>query len=168
MRRCALALVVLLTALPLGHTSAREAGAARAAPAAAAEVAEREPNRYELTGQGLRVLYSTTGLRGRPTLSYRDRSRSLAFTGDEIRAEATELGTLVTVTLRLLGAGDAGLVTFTLVVPRVNLGPGNSAPIETIGITTVRRLSMVPGLPLGQTDRYSVARLRGTARFVTF
>ncbi len=156
MRRRTLALAALLAALPLGH----------AAPSAA-EVVGREPNQYQLAGQGLRVLYSTTGVQGRPTLSYRDRSRTLSFTGDDVRVEVTELGTLVTVTLRLLGAGDAGLVTFTLVVPRVNLGPRGTAPVETVGITTTRRLSMAPGMPLGQTDRYGVARLRGTARFVT-
>jgi hypothetical protein len=150
-------LAALLAACWLGHM---------AAPAIAAPPAQPAPDLYQLDGGQIHVVYSTTGLRGRPSLTYRDGSRMLSFEGNEIRTQQTELGTLVTVTVFL--TVDTGSTTFTLLLPHVNLGPSNRADIRTVGITTVHRLSPIPGLPQGQTDRYSVTRLQGTAQFVLF
>jgi hypothetical protein len=171
-RRYALAVLVTALLLPLGHASAQGAGRPpsvvgpdRRAPAAAEVV---EPNFYQLAGEGLRVTYLTEGGRGQPqpTLRYRDGSRVLLFTGDEIRTEETELGRLVTVTIRL--RVDVDSTTFTLVVPHVNLGPGNQAAFRTIGITTVHHQPFAPEPPVGPVEKYRVTRLRGTAEYVAF
>jgi len=53
--------------------------------------------------------------------------------------------------------------TFTLLVPRVQLEPNQSAPVDTLGITAIHRFSLVPALQHGQQDIYSVDRLHGTA-----
>jgi hypothetical protein len=61
---------------------------------------------------------------------------------------------------------DSGSTTFTLLVPQINLGQTNSAPISTEGITTIHRFSLVPAFNHGQIELYQVERLSGTAQFV--
>lgn len=122
------------------------------------------PNLYHLNGHHLHVMYSTSGIDGRPHLTYQDAVQTLTFTGDQIRSETTEIGTLVTVDLRK--SVDAGRTTFSLLVPTVNLGTENSVPIATDGITTIHRFSIVAKFNQGQTELYSFTRLTGTASFV--
>jgi hypothetical protein len=53
-------------------------------------------------------------------------------------------------------------------VPNVNLPASHTAAIETFGVTTFHRFSIVPALNLGQTETYTVTPLCGTASFVLF
>ena len=125
------------------------------------------PNLYQLHGGPLHVTYSTTSFTGKPQLSYKDGSQSLNFTGDQIRKTSTEIGTLVTVTIRM--TVDSGSTTFTLLVPTVNLtGSVMTAPVQTIGITTVHRFSVVPVGNQGQTELYTGTQLSSTASHVMF
>jgi hypothetical protein len=131
---------------------------------ATASAPGKHPNHYELSGDGISVIYSTTSFGGRPMLSYHDKSQSRSFVGDQIRTVDTEIGTLVTVTLFL--TPDSGSTTFTLLIPEVNLRASDSAPISTYGITTLHRLTLI-GPPLqGQTELYTMDALQGTASFV--
>ena len=123
----------------------------------------KHPNHYDLSGGGISVIYSTTTFGGRPMLSYHDKSQSRTFVGDQIRTVDTEIGTLVTVTLFL--TPDSGSTTFTLLIPEVNLGVSDSAPISTDGITTLHRLTIIGPPRQGQTELYTVHALRGTAAF---
>jgi hypothetical protein len=124
------------------------------------------PDLYQLHGDQLHIMYSTTSFDGKPRFDYQDASQTLAFEGDQIRTVTTEIGTLVTVTIcRTI---DRGSTTFTLFVPTVNLGSSNQAPINTEGITTIHRFSIVPAFNQGQTELYAVTRLTGTASFVNF
>jgi len=105
--------------------------------------------------------------RARPSAEPALRRRSgLHFTGDQIRTTTTEIGTLVTVTIRL--TVDAGSTSFTLLVPHVNLDQGRHAPIVTEGITTLHRFSIFPPANHGQTELYTVIPLTGTAQAVVF
>ena len=126
------------------------------------------PNHYQLQGEHLHITYSTTSFTGKPQLSYKDASQSLNFTGDEIRKTTSEIGTLVTVTIRR--TVDSGSTTFTLLVPTVNLTGAIPPPAEihTIGITTVHRFSVAPVGNRGQTELYTVTQLSGTASHVLF
>jgi hypothetical protein len=125
----------------------------------------KQPNLFEVAGYGIQVTYSTTSLNGQPQFNYQDTHQSRLFTGDQIRTEATELGTLVSVVIQL--TPDAGSTAFTLVVPRVNLRQFDSVNITTIGITTLHKTSII-GPPHGQTDFYTVHTLQGTASVVAF
>src|SRR5262249_4278839 len=58
------------------------------------------PNLYQLQGKHLHVSYSTSGFDGRPHFTYQDAHQNLNFAGDDIRTVQTEIGTLVTVTIR--------------------------------------------------------------------
>jgi hypothetical protein len=124
------------------------------------------PNLYRLQGHNLQVTFSSSGFDGQPHLQYHDAFQTLHFSGDEIRILTTEIGALVTVTIRM--TVDSGSTAFTMLVPNVNLEGINSVDITTYGITTIRRFSIVPEFNQGQLDTYAVTELRGTAAHVVF
>lgn len=127
---------------------------------------ERAPNLYQVHGAHLHVTYATTSFTGGPRFTYQDANGTQSFEGDAIRTAETEIGTLVTVTIAR--TVDAGSTSFTLLVPRVNLGQANQVPITTEGVTTLHRFSIVPALNTGQLDVYRVVGLTGTASAVEF
>lgn len=124
------------------------------------------PNQFQLSGHGLSLEYTTTGIDGQPHFSYHDHSFTKSFSGNEISTEDTALGSLVSV--RLMLTIDAGSTTFTLLIPRINLNPGETVHVRTEGILTIHRLSIVQSLNHGQRDHYTVKALRGTAQNVVF
>jgi hypothetical protein len=126
--------------------------------------AAQAPNLYQLSGKHLNITYSTTGIDGKPHFSYQDLQQTLSFTGDQIRSVVTEIGTLVSVTIRM--TVDTGGTTFSLLLPRVNIPGEQSVPVETVGITTLHRFSVLP--INGQRDFYTVTRLQGSASRVFF
>jgi len=122
------------------------------------------PNKYHLQGGMLRVTYATTSISGKPRLTYQSSGRILIFTGEEIRRATSELGTLVTVSIKTIP--DASSTTFSILLPNVNLDARNNAPMSTVGITTVHRTSIGgPGMVKGQVDTYTTTALKGTATF---
>ena len=86
--------------LPLGghrqeETMSTTSQTQSAAPAQAPLVAA---NMFAVAGGGLHVSYSTSGIDGKPHLSYQDPMRALSFTGDQIRRVEGDLGAIVSVT----------------------------------------------------------------------
>lgn len=126
--------------------------------------ATQPPNLYQLSGKHLNITYSTSGIDGKPHFSYQDLQQTLSFTGDQIRSVETEIGTLVSVTIRM--TVDTGGSTFSLLLPRVNIPGEQSVPVQTVGITTLHRFSILP--INGQLDFYTVTRLHGSAARVFF
>ncbi len=120
-----------------------------------------QPNVYRLHGRELHVTYLPVGAGGLSHLTYQDAVQTLNFTGNQVRVVDAEIGRLVSVTIRM--TVDTGSTEFTVLIPTVNLGSSKTDHIETIGITTIHRFSLVPSLNLGQTELYSCTRLRGTA-----
>jgi hypothetical protein len=57
---------------------------------------------------------------------------------------------------------------FHVLVRRVSPGPNNLAPIQTFGVTTLNRFSVIPVLNQGQMQIYSVTGFEGTAEFIPF
>jgi len=126
-----------------------------------------QPNFYAVSGGGLHVTYSTTSINGQPHVSYVSPFVSHNFSGSQITTSPSPLGTLVTVTIQM--TVDSGSTSFTLLVPRVNLGgPADHVPIDTQGITTHHRFSVFQGAMHGQLDTYAVQELTGTASHVEF
>jgi hypothetical protein len=127
----------------------------------------RSPNLFHLQGHGLHVTYSTSGLDGKPHLTYQDAHQTLNFFGDDIRAVPTEVGTLVTVSIRR--TVDTGYTSFSVLIPDVNLPAGsNSAMVSTEAITTIHRFSVIPAFNTGQLETYSFTALVGNASQVAF
>ena len=129
----------------------------------AAQSAQQAPNLYQFNGQRLHIVYSSGN--GKSSLTYQSTSQTLKFSGDQIRITDTEIGTLVTVPIRL--TVDTGSTTFTLLLPRVNLNASKQASVEAIGITTIHRFSTIPSFNQGQIENYSTTKLTGTAQFVS-
>lgn len=125
-----------------------------------------KPNLYNLKGGQIQITYSTSGIDGKPHFNYQDAQQTLSFVGGEIRTTPSELGTLVSVSIRR--TVDTGSTSFTLLVPNVNLNQGKTAQVTTEGITTVHRFSVIPKFNQGQTESYAVTPLTGTARSVAF
>lgn len=127
-------------------------------------VATKQPNLYELSGDGINITYTLQPFAGPPQFNYHDATQSHLFKGKEIRTVDTEIGSLVSVTLRL--TPNSGSTSFTVLIPKVNLGRSDSAPVTTVGITTLHKFIIV-GPPLqGQSELYTVHPLQGTASFV--
>ncbi|MHC5594611.1 MAG: hypothetical protein ACYTXC_01330 [Nostoc sp.] len=125
------------------------------------------PDLYQFQGKNVSITYSTTSFTGKPLFTYKDQQQTLNFTGNEqIRSVETEIGTLVTVTIRQ--TVDTGNTLFTLILPRVNLGNSKSAVVETKGITTTNIFSVIPKFNQGQRQTYTTIPLTGTAQSVQF
>lgn len=122
------------------------------------------PDLYQLTGSHIHITYTTSSVDGRPTMSYQDPYHGMSFSGDEIRTVEGDLGTLVSVTLRM--SDDAGSTSLSVFIPRMRIEQGTLAPIHTECVTTVHRFSLIPNFHLGQLDTYSVVPLNGMAQFV--
>jgi len=122
------------------------------------------PNHYQLSGCGISVTYLPVGAGGLAHFQYQDSQRTLNFSGNQIRTvDVPDVGDIVSVTLLL--TVDSGSTTFSVLIPRTTLSntSGSSAHIETDGITTVHRFSLVPAVDLGQDEIYNVTHLQGTA-----
>jgi hypothetical protein len=121
----------------------------------------KEPNYYELRGDDVTVTYRTLGTSS--SFSYCTEELQLHFDGEKIRTQTTELGTEVSVTVEEVP--DLRTVTFTLLVPLVNLGQEalgvelDTAAVETTNHTTIGG----PSLIIGPIQTYRVVRLNGIA-----
>jgi hypothetical protein len=124
------------------------------------------PNLFQLTGSHLHITYTTSSIRGTPTMTYQDPYQGMSFQGDEIREVECDLGTLVSVTLRM--TVDAGSTSLSVLIPRARIEQATITAIHTDCVTTVHRFSAIPSFHLGQLDTYRVVPLHGTAQFAVF
>ncbi|MGH8884112.1 MAG: hypothetical protein ACRDYX_02830 [Egibacteraceae bacterium] len=128
-----------------------------------------EPNLFNLAGpDDLEITYSTTSFTGQPQFRYKDEKDDLSFSGDGIGVLVTKIGTLVTVTLKHVP--DEKIVTFTLLLPNINLDDGEDVRFKTVGIKTTDRSSafVVPGSLTGALQTYRTRKLDGVAEHVGF
>jgi hypothetical protein len=126
-----------------------------------------EANVFEMTGDGVQISYSARGpfidQPGlKPTLTYQDQDQNLTFSGDQLRAQQSEMGTLVSVTLKT--SVDAGATILTLLVPTVIVEEVMAdQPFETYAIVT-QTFGILPGV--GARQVYDVLELDGVARLI--
>jgi hypothetical protein len=128
-----------------------------------------EPNQFILNGVGqknkdVHIGYSTDSITGKPIFNYQDSKNTYSFTGDEIRTQKTEIGTLVMVTLK--SVPDLHTITLTLLVPAVNLD-GSAQEFKTIAIQTTSKTTIDGEIHVkGAVQSYRVIDLQGTANSV--
>ena len=120
-------------------------------------------NLFELFGDSIQVSYASIPIGGGPILSYRDAQRSLSFRGADIRAQETELGELITVTLEAIP--DLRTMTFTLMLPIVTVMPQSSGTYIRVPGVTATTPTTLAGPPPGPERLYAVVTLQGTAQF---
>jgi hypothetical protein len=125
-----------------------------------------EANFYQVSGDGITVTYSTTSFLGGPHFHYKGGTIDKTFSGNQIHVTNDPLlGTIVSVVIRL--TIDSGSTTFSLLIPRVNLGTAFEVDISTLGITTEHKFS-IGGPVAPQSDLYAAHVMTGKARFVFF
>jgi len=128
-----------------------------------------EPNQFVLNGVGhtykdVHIVYSTTSITGKPIFNYEDSKGTYSFTGDEIRTQKTEIGTMVTVTLE--SVPDLHVITLTLLMPAINLD-GSARDFKTIAIRTTSKTTIAgESLVKGAVQSYEMIDLKGTANSV--
>jgi hypothetical protein len=124
------------------------------------------PNQFDLQGQGISISYSTSSISGKPLLSFKKGRQTLNFSGDQIGALDTQIGSLITVTIAT--KVDREFTTFSFLLPAIQLpGAGSKQAFRTLGITTVHKTS-IAGPVKGAQQTYKTIALRGSARRVDF
>lgn len=127
-----------------------------------------QANLFSLHNTSLKISYSASSLDGKPQLSYKKGATTLNFRGSQIRAKQTEIGTLLSVTLK--SVPDLRTVVFTIILPQVNV-PDNDPTVQ-VNIKALETTSKTsiggPNLVKGQVQTYKVYTLKGTAQSVLF
>jgi hypothetical protein len=127
---------------------------------------DNQPNLFELSGHGVQITYSTSGIDGQPHFNYSGSygpQDSLAFSGPEIRTQQSELGTMVSVTL--MRTVDAGNTVLTLLLPSIRLTGETAKPFETLAIIS-KTYGILPHE--GAQPTYHAVKLSGSAQRVFF
>lgn len=119
-----------------------------------------EPTLFELKGHDLNLTYSTTNIAGQPQFQYQGALGSRALSGNEIRTQQSELGTLVSVTL--VPTVDATYVTLTVLIPSFNMGGQNEQSFSTLAIQATH--AGPDTFKIGARESYEVFHVHGTAR----
>ena len=125
-----------------------------------------QPNQFLLKGYDIEISYETTSFTGTPRLSLTRQDRTLNFTGEEIKAEGSQLGQMVTVNLgdnlRAVGVVE----TLILLIPSVMvLSTTKTAPIQTVAIFNRQSTQIKIA---GQSQTYMTVYLSGTANQIDF
>ena len=114
---------------------------------------------YQLTCEGVQVTYVTRDKDGKSHLTYKDAEYDRSFTGDEILVQHSQLGSLVTVTLRYFP--DVGSDILALIVPDARVAE-LSVPATALAIKCHHKMPMIPQLEAAQS--YQVMFLEGSVR----
>jgi hypothetical protein len=127
----------------------------------------RRPNSFQLSGDyGVEITYDETSITGDPHFSFRDGSRDVSASGNEIRREDTSVGTLVSIQLEAVP--DLHTIGVTLLLPTINLDDGE-AEFGTIAVETTSRTAIGgPSTITGALQTYRVYTLQGAARLLLF
>ena len=128
------------------------------------------PNRYALRSDDgtTRVEYDTTSLLGQPTLNLSQGPSPTGpirhFSGSQIRAVSTEIGTLVSVTTQM--SVDTGSTSFGVLIPAITLtSVSDQEAFETQAVITSH--TGPNSFPqTGVHEKYQFITLRGEASFV--
>ena len=130
------------------------------------ERAHELPNQYEFAGRKASMTYIAPGLNREAMVTYRRGSRELRqFRGDEVRVAETEMGNLVTVTL--WSVPDLKTITFSLLIPTVNLDGPDPRLFETKSLVTIHHTTIAGSdLVQGQLQSYLTGNLLAQASHV--
>lgn len=127
-----------------------------------------QANLFELHNATLTINYSSSSLDGKPQLSYKKGATTRNFRGSQVRHKLTEIGTLISVTLK--SVPDSRSTIFSLLLPQVNVSTDHPhTQVNVKAFETIVRTSIGgPNLVKGQVQTYKVYSLKGTAKSVLF
>jgi len=127
-----------------------------------------QASQFEFAGPIVSVYYSPSSFSGAAQLRYRlGDGDPLDFSDDDIRVERTEIGQLVSVTVRQVP--DLESVTLSLVIPDINLDPGEPTLFESSIILTTNHTTIGgPDLVKGPLQTYWSPKVIGQASSVVY
>ena len=127
----------------------------------------RHPNSFQLSGDyGVEITYDETSITGEPRFTFRDGSRDVSASGDEIRREETNVGTLVGATVEAVP--DRDVTDVSVLLPTINLDD-DEAECAAIAIETTTRSAIGgPSTISGPLQSYKAYAVNGTARSLQF
>jgi hypothetical protein len=121
-------------------------------------------NLYVLSDEDMLIRYFSGDADSPPSLSFEDALYDKQYTGEEVDITETSLGSIVTVYVD--ANPDLNVLTFSLLVPNVNIENSEKESVTTIGIMTNSLTSIGgPDLVDGQIDFYEAHTLVGTADY---
>ena len=125
-------------------------------------VSDTGPNQFDLQGDQVEVVYATTSITGEAIFSGTIRGRTVSASGDAIEAQASAIGTLVTVTT--LASDRAGVShRFSVILPHFRgAGPHE---LTTVGIVSEDREGSIHREP-GPLEVYEAVAIKGIASTV--
>ncbi|MBW4664335.1 MAG: hypothetical protein KME01_09070 [Chroococcus sp. CMT-3BRIN-NPC107] len=112
---------------------------------------------------GIRIVFLPQTLRGDrkvAQLDYQDSKGKLTFRGDEVKQQKSNLGLLISITLKTNVA--EGEINFALILPSVNLADKKKQDFETVAIATTRNQKIVANQVEIQFN-YKTLTLKGCA-----
>ena len=117
---------------------------------------------FLLSGEDLKISYYINEDNS-SELDYQDAQGSLTFQSNQLHIQQSAIGTLIIATLK--NSADAGVTTFTLVLPNVKLGGQTKQPLETFAVIAqdYSALSRV-----GAQLIYRVVLLQGTGQYTDY
>lgn len=133
--------------------------------AGTASMVANDQLQYMLQNEDLKITYLASGFQGLPYLTYQDQTQTLNFKGAEIRTAGTEIGTLVTVTIKF--TVDAGSTSFSVLIPAITLSNTQAEEVfKTVGVLTIHKTTPLVLPPTGARETYEVCELHGSASAV--
>jgi len=121
-------------------------------------------NFYVLSDEDMSIRYFSGDADSPPSLSFENALYDKQYTGEEVEITETSLGSVVTVYVD--ANPDLNVLTFSLLVPDVNIENSEKESVTTIGIMTNSLTSIGgPDLVDGQIDFYEAHTLVGTADY---
>jgi len=121
-------------------------------------------NLFILSDEDMSVKYFSGDADSPPTLTFENALYNKQYTGEEIEVTQTSLGNIVTAYVD--ANPDLNVLTFSLLVPDVNIKNSEVESVTTIGILTNSLTSIGgPDLVDGQLQFYEVHNLIGTAGY---
>ena len=130
-------------------------------------MANIQPNEYVLQSNNgnIKVTYETTGLLGQPILNLTQSPGPVRhFTGSQIRAVNTEIGTFITVTTQL--TVDTGSTSFSILIPAVSLNSISSQQAFTTEAVVTHHTGPNSIPSTGVHETYQFIPMKGAASFV--
>lgn len=132
------------------------------------------PNLYTCKGDGVSVVYTTTGIDGRSSLTFTfgegDTRTNASGYAEEITKSNTLLGQLVSVYVGAIP--DAQTTYASVIIPRINLrgmSSEDAVPFNSLLISTTKKTSFGgPNFVNGVLDESETLPLSCTAQFVHF
>lgn len=117
------------------------------------------PDTYVFRGEGVHITYTLSEDMS-PYLEYEEGGQKLAFNDPQVRRQQSELGDLISVTLK--PSVDAGATVLTLILPPLNMAGQQEQHFETLAITT-ESYGILPHD--GARLTYHARKLYGIAKF---